>query len=203
MRHATAFSKYVLLGLIVLIVSYPAASQRGRNPVNQPPALDPNVTLPALNVIQNATLSPPYSCGNPGGYGTTALFLSGFNDPELLFNGACGSPDYFDVSLSGDTMSLIADLGANLPLDGVTTHAAFNLQNVAAFADYTRFSSVAQVVQGHTYAVLINQEYERGLFVFTVVKFVPDQEVDLQYEVKDYQVTVGQILRPPGFDWNK
>jgi hypothetical protein len=71
------------------------------------------------------------------------------------------------------------------------------------FADYTQFSMVAQVVEGHTYAVVINSGVVHGLFVFTVVKFVPDQEVDLQFEVKDYQVNLGQSARSPGFDWNQ
>ena len=200
-------TKYALLGFAVLMVSYPARSQRIR-PNPEPCANSSsnlNLNLPVLNVVQNATLSPSYSCRSASdfarGYATTALFLSGSsqdrNAPELLFNGACGSPDYFDVNTAGDEMSLIADLGTTA-LAAVTTQNAFNLPNVAAFGDYTRFSEVAQVVQGHTYAAVINSGDVHGLFVFTVVKFVPDLEVDLQYEVKDYQVNLGTFARSPG-----
>jgi len=205
-------AKYVLLGFAVLMVSYPARSQRTRpNPDPCPnSSSNLNLNLPVLNVVQNATLSPPYSCRSATdfarGYETTALFLSGYskdrNAPELLFNGACGSPDYFDVNTAGDEMSLIADLGST-PLAAVTTQNVFNLPSVAAFGDYTRFSEVAQVVQGHTYAAVINSGSVHGLFVFTVVKFVADLEVDLQFEVKDYQVNLGTFARSPGFDWNQ
>src|SRR5437879_5338919 len=76
--------------------------------------------LPELHKIKTATLSPSYICRSKQdsrrGYEKTALFLSTYADdinaPELLFNGACGSQDYFD----GGDMSLIADLGA-IPLE--------------------------------------------------------------------------------------
>lgn len=192
------FKNYGLLGLAVLLVSGPARSQRPHRPM----------ALPVLNVVVNATLQPSYSCGNntSQGYGTTALFLSEYsrqqNTPELLFNGACGSEDYFDGNTAGDSMSLIADLG-NVSLQDATAQKVFNWQNVHAWADYTPFTWVAKIVQGHTYAAVINQQDRRGLFVFTVTRFVPDQEVDLQYEVKDYQVASGPILRSPGFSWNQ
>lgn len=166
--------------------------------------------LPDLNVIQGATLMPSYSC-NPGvdasqGYGNTALFLSSYgrqqNSPELLFNGACGSEDYFQVSLAGDSMSLIADLGAEVSVESVTAQQAFNLTEVFSWSAYTPFPSVAKIVQGHTYAVVTDTDGLRGLFVFTVDKFVPDLEVDLRFAVKDYQANLS-FTRSPGFDWGK
>jgi hypothetical protein len=192
--------KYLLLGILVLTMAFPGRGQRG-------PGSHVPVKLPALNVLQSATLTPPYSCNqNPAqGYGTTALFLSDYsqqNGPELLFNGACGSVDYFDVNTNGDQMSLIGDLGS-IPLASVTTQQVFNLRKVDTPADYTKFATVANVVEGHTYAVVTNTGPIRGLFVFTVVKFVPDREVDLQFEVKDYQINLGPFERSPGFDWNK
>lgn len=200
MNSRTA-AKYGALGCLVVLASSPVRSQRNFTGHG---AAD----LPVLHIIQNAALSPSYSC-NPAasaGYGTTALFLSEFsrqaNSPELLFNGACGSADYFDVDTNGDEMSLIADLGTT-PLSAVTTQAVFNLQGVNVPADYTRFSRVAAAVQGHTYAAVINSENVRGLFVFTITRLIPNQEVDLQYDVKDYQVNAGPIQRSPGFDWNQ
>jgi hypothetical protein len=136
-------TRYLLLGLLVLMVSNPARSQR---PVRPEPCAAPNpninLNLPTLNVVQTAVLSPSYSCRSAAdfakGYASTAVFLSGYskdeNAPELLFNGACGAADYFDVNTAGDEMSLIGDLG-NTPLTSVTTDSAFNLKNVAAFAE--------------------------------------------------------------------
>jgi hypothetical protein len=181
-----------LVGVILLVIANPGSSQRRPLPCQPWPPQDPNAELPSLNLVQSAILGPSYSCG--GTYTAAALALSTasktYNGPELLFNGACGSPDYFDVNTNGDEMSLIADLG-NTSIASVTFNTAFNLQNVFSFADYNSFLRVAQIVQGHTYAEVINDTYVRGLLVFTVVKFVPDKEVDIQYEVLDYQVSVG------------
>jgi hypothetical protein len=193
-------AKYALFGLMVMMVSGPARSQRG---IHRPPE---NPGLPTLNVMLSATLGPPYSCAPAVSYATSGLFLSQLSKqqgPELLLNGACGSADYFDVNLSGDDMSLIADLGPGVSLASLTTHQVFNLLNVNTPRDYTKFTEVANVIQGDTYAVVINSEYRRGLLVFTVTRFVPDQAADLQYEVKDYQVNTGEILRSQGFDWNQ
>ena len=165
-----------------------------------------SVTFPNLNAIQGAALMPAYSCnpGNPGGYSATALFLSDYgrqhNSPVLLFNGACGSVDYFQVSLAGDSFSLVADLGGNVSIDTLTAQQVFNLTGVGSFAAYTRFPSVAVIVPGHTYAVVTNTNTQRGLLVFTVGKLVPDLEVDLQFAVKDYQVNLS-YTQAPGFDW--
>jgi len=189
-----------VLGLIALVVSNPAKSQKATD----------SLGLPALNVIQEAALMPPYSCnpsgGSSGGYGTTGVFLSDYswqrNSPELLFNGACGSQDYFQVNTSGDSMSLIADLGADVSVETVTAQQVFNLKGVNSWPDYTPFSWVAPIVPGHTYAVVINTGDVRGLFVFTVARFVPDLEVGLRLAVKDYQVNQS-YTRSPGFDWAK
>jgi hypothetical protein len=210
MRGQHVATKYVLLGLFAVLISSPISAQRDpKRPVD--PCIAGTATPqdpPVLNTIQSAILGPSYSCGgNPAqGYGTTALFLSEYsrkeNSPELLFNGACGSPDYFDVNTNGDAMSLIADLGS-APLVAVTSQRTFNLQGVNSFADYTQFALIAPIVQGHTYAVVINHSDVRGLFLFTVVKLVSDQEVDLQFELKDYQINLGPLVRSPGFDWSK
>src|SRR5579872_182040 len=124
MSLSKSVSCFLLLVLLVFSVSQPLHSQRDRKRAAPP-------SMPALNVVQTVTLGPPYSC-DPGLLSkTTALFLSDASregSPELLFNGACGATDYFDVNTSGDDMSLIADLGA-VPLASVTAHAAFNLRN--------------------------------------------------------------------------
>ena len=167
-----------------------------------------NFGLPELHSIKTVTLSPPYSCRSSEqfqkGYESTALFLSGYskqrNIPELLFNGACKSANYFQP---GTTFSLIADLGSEVALNEVSASRAFNLRRVASFADYSKFIQAANVEINHTYAVLLNEDDIRGLFIFKVVEYVPDEKVVLQYAVKSYQVTPARGVRSDGFDWDK
>lgn len=167
---------------------------------------DQSFNLPELHVIKSATLTPAYSCRTSEefqkGYQSTALFLSDYskkrNSPDLLFNGACNSKDNFDVN----DMSLIADLGANLPVEKITAQTAFNLRNVNSPVDYTKFVRTVAVEENHTYAVLLNKSDIRGLFVFTVVNHVPNQRVVLRYAVKEYQL-LDVKASATGFDWGK
>jgi len=167
----------------------------------------PDYGLPELHTIRTATLSPSYSCKpTGGGYQNTALFLSGYsrqrNSPDLLFNGACGSQDYFEASTAGDDMALIADLGKGVELETVSAHLAFNLQNVGSFTAYSAFAQAVPVLRKHTYAVLLNKSEIRGLFLFTVTKHIANQEVDFRFAVKEYQI-LDVKAQSPGFDWTK
>jgi hypothetical protein len=182
----------------VLLVSAPFKSQETNSQFG----------LPELHAIKTVTLSPSYSCRSKeafrGGYSSTALFLSKYSDdrnsPDLLFNGACGSADYFEASTAGDDMSLIADLG-NVPLEEVTTSKAFNFKRIHSFDLYSRFTREAKVEAAHTYAILINKSSVRGLFIVSVAGFVPNQKVDLRYAVKEYQV-LNVKGESEGFDWS-
>jgi hypothetical protein len=172
---------------------------------------NPSFELPALHHIKEIVLSPSYSC-RPSeefgkGYEGTALFLSDFarrqGDPDLLFNGACGSEDYFEAATAGDDMSLIADLGAGVQLDELSASRAFNLRRVHSFPAYSKFARAVKVEAGHTYAVLLNARDKRGLFVFTVTEYVPNKKVGLRYAVESYQVTPGGQILSPGFQWEQ
>jgi hypothetical protein len=166
-----------------------------------------NLGLPELHNIKNVTLSPPYSCRSSEqfqkGYETTALFLSAYskqrNIPDLLFNGACKADNYFQP---GNTFSLIADLG-DVPVGEVSASRALNLKRVHSFAEYSKFIQASKVELNHTYAVLLNEDDIRGLFVFKVVEFVPNERVVLQYAVKSYQVMPTRGFISVGFDWEK
>src|ERR1051325_8422106 len=89
--------------------------------------------LPELHKIQHITLSPSYSCRPKEefrkGFERTALFLSedsrNRKRPELLFNGACKSPDTFGAQVGGDDFDVIADYG-DVPLENLTLHHAFS-----------------------------------------------------------------------------
>lgn len=171
---------------------------------------DQNYDLPELHVIKTATLSPCYSCRSgeefQKGYGNTALFLSSYskqrNNPDLLFNGSRGGEDYFESVNSGDDMALIADLGPDVSVEKITAHSAFNLRNVHSYPAYTKFARVAKAEKNHTYAVLLNKGEIRGLFVFTVVNYTPNERVDLRYAVKDYQILAVKASSS-GFDWER
>jgi hypothetical protein len=186
------------LALIVASVLFVATSSEQKT----------DLGLPELHVIKTGTLSPSYSCRTheefQTGYRKTALFLSKYSEarhaPDLLFDGACGSEDEFQGSTAGDDMSLIADLGT-VPLEEVSASKAFNYRRVHSFDLYSKFGQTAKVVPDHTYAVLINKREWRGLFVVSVTGYVPNQRVDLEYAVKEYQV-LDVRAQAEGFDWS-
>src|SRR5262249_4958859 len=101
-------------------------------------------------------------------------------------------------STAGDDMSLIADLG-DVPLEEVTTSKAFNFKRVHSFDLYSRFVQKVKVQNNHTYALLINKSDVRGLFVFSVVGFVPNEKLELRYAEKETQIQ-NVRNRPEGFD---
>lgn len=170
----------------------------------KPAAAEPELRLQELNTIQKATLSPSFGCQSEEerqkGNQQTALFLSELtrqrNSPDLLFNGACDRPDYFEAAIVGDDLSLIADLGPGVSLEGVAAQPAFDLPGVHAPSEDLKFARFAKVEFNHTYAVLLNKRELRGLFVFTVVGYLPNQRVDVKYVVKEYQVTNLNRPRP-------
>lgn len=169
-----------------------------------------NLSLPTLHAIKEATLSPSYSCRPTAeasrGYENTALFLSDYtrrtNSPDLLFNGACGSTNYFQASTAGDDMALIADLGEGISLEEVSAHRVFNMRGVHLFDAYSKFADSVEVKLNHTYAVLLNKNNIRGLFVFTVVEYMPNKRVVLNYAVKSYQV-MRAAAQSQGFEWEQ
>lgn len=187
--------------IIILIASLPLLAQD----------VAQKYELPELHTIRSVTLSPSYSCRSSDdflkGYEKTALFLSSYsrqrNSPDLLFNGACRSEDYFEASTAGDDMSLIADLGENVALEEVSASRAFNLKKVHSFVEYSKFVDSVKVSANHTYAVLLNESDKRGLFIFKVVNYVPNEKVELKYVVKSYQIAIKTKAISPGFDWEK
>ena len=166
--------------------------------------------LPELHTINSVTLSPSYSCRSQEdfsrGYEKTALFLSDYskrmNAPDLLFNGACKSEDYFEASTAGDDMALIADLGTDISIEQLSAHLAFNKQNVHSFLAYSKFAKAVKVEANHTYVVLLNKSDLRGLFIFTVTSYVPNERVKLKYAVKEYQI-LDVKAQSPGFSWGQ
>ena len=138
--------------------------------------------------------------------GGAALYLSDLarkrNSPDLLFNGACESEDYFEAATAGDSMSLIADLGEGVAIEQTTAARAFNVRNVASFPDYSKFARNVKVLAGHTYAVLLNDRERRGLFVFVVDKHSPNKEVSIRYAVRSYSIFTSGAVHAGDFKWD-
>jgi hypothetical protein len=49
--------------------------------------------------------------------------------------------------------------------------------------------------------VLLNESDKRGLFIFTVDEYVPNEKVVLRYVVKSYQIMPSRQIYSEGFDW--
>jgi hypothetical protein len=155
--------------------------------------------MPALHQIRQAYFSRPYSLGADG-YESSALFLSqqrhARNSPDLLYD--CGVTDRIYATTAGDDFALVADLGA-VPLEAVDAAKAFNYQRVVGFDNV--FRENADVVEGHTYAVLIAKADLRALFVLNVVQHTPGCGMNIRYAVKQYSfLEVEQ--ESDGFDWS-
>lgn len=161
---------------------------------SQAPATD---TLPQIGVKRTIELSPSYSCRTATafarGYQRTALFLSNemkrLNSPDLLFNGACGSENYFQSATHGGNYSLVADVSANAATTWLRSVIRLDPRRDRLALAKMGFGRKAAIVPGRTYVILLDKQGVRGLFVVTVTKHAKDTSVELTYEVLDYQVT--------------
>lgn len=159
------------------------------------------ITLPELNTVLSFHFSKPYSCSMS--YNTSALFLSSASleraSPELLYNGPCDEPSYFQASTAGDDFSLIADVG-ELDIVNATSSRAFSWPNVVG-KDNT-FKNQAAVVVNHLYAVLLTKSEFRALFWVKVsADFKPNRPhggLDITYAVRSYSVTK-EVEASPGY----
>jgi hypothetical protein len=188
--------KLLLVMISVFLMAVPSISQKTHE----------DLDLPELHKIKTITLSPRYSCrsaqDSQKGYASTALFLSrSSRAPDLLFNGACKSPDYLDVNMAGDALSVIADLG-KIRIEDLKAEQVFNVQRVHSPELFSHFTMEVQPEIGHCYAVLINRSDARGMFYFTVTGYIPTERLDLRYVVKDYQL-LHVYAESLGFDWGK
>jgi hypothetical protein len=161
-------------------------------------------TQPQIGVSRTIELTPSYSCRTPEefrkGYQRTALFLSEdmrrLNSPDLLFNGACGSENYFQAATHGANASVIADLSIEPAAAAAGTQRLMQLDAEKDRDTLKKmgFDNDAAVVPGHIYAILLHKHGIRGLMMVTVTRHVQDKGVELTYEVLDYQVTTEKPL---------
>jgi len=163
-----------------------------------------SLVLPELHVIKRVSFKYPYSChSGPLTYEGCTLFLSDYgvsrNMPDLLYNGACGGNDFFDVMMAGQDFGLLSDLG-DVPLENLTASRAFNYDNMVGKAN--EFFNVIEVVQGHTYVALLAKEEIRALFVFRVEQYEKNGPATISYAVKQYGV-IQSVQQSPGFSWNE
>ena len=157
--------------------------------------------LPELHVIKRASFKNPYGCQSSS-YENSALFISDYSTSrgatELLYYGACGGDDNFEIMLAGDNFGFLSDLG-NVPLENLTAARAFNYENMVG--KWNTFTSVAKVVQGHAYAAVLATREIRALFVFRVESFEPSGPASIAYAVEQYGI-VQSVDEAPGFSWN-
>lgn len=181
-RKAFFMKKLILFALIILTVSH----INGQMPDN----------LPQIGVRQTITFSPTYSCRSSEefhqkGYEGTALFLSDamkrLNNPDLVFNGACNSKNYFQIGQGGN-FALIADLGRNTITPHLLSLISIKGRSKSQNLKKLGFKQKVPIVAGHTYAAIVDKKEARGLFVLTVTDFIPDNRVKFSYEVLEYQV---------------
>ena len=162
--------------------------------------------LPELHKINRVTLSPNFGCRSEQdinkGYENTALFLSLYsrrmNSPELLFNGACKSSDWFEAATAGDDLDVMADYG-EWPIEDLTAQQVFSPRRLAGA--YAQFAQSVSVREGHTYGLLINKPEIRGFFFFQVMRHIPNHKVELKYVVQDYQL-LNRSAASSGFAWD-
>jgi hypothetical protein len=152
-------------------------------------------TLPKLYTINSYEFSVPYSCN--GNYSTSALFLSSYglqyNNPDLLYNGACDAAPYVMGATAGNDLSDVTDLGV-IPIEKVS---AYYTQN-----PHWNYTASINVQQGHTYAVMNNKADFRSLFVFSVDSLVPNGPMSITYSVLLYELhSITQ--QSPGFNWEQ
>ena len=149
---------------------------------------------PSLYVLQDYTFSAPYSCN--GSYSASALFLSSYsikqNEPDLLYNGACGSAPYVQAATSGSDLSYISDLGNNVALSSLSADDIISPQNF--------FSTQPLLYQDHTYAVIGAKADLRYMLAFTVKSIVPNGALSIQYAPYLYEIHKVQH-QSPGFNW--
>jgi hypothetical protein len=162
------------------------------------------VILPQLHVIKQIAFKYPYSCQpGPLSYEGCALFLTDYgvtrNSPDLLYNGACGSDNEFDVMLAGSNFGMLTDLG-DVPLQNVTASKAFNYNKTVGQDNL--FTSSIKVVTGHTYAAVLARDDIRALFVFRVESYERSGPAVITYAVKQYGV-IESVQEAPGFSWNE
>lgn len=175
--------RLTLFALLLLMTSY-ARAQTPDNP-------------PQIGLRKTATLSPSYSCRSneefQKGYEGAALFLSDsmkrVNSPDLLFNSACKSKNYFDAATHGGNYSLIADVAADTDSSQLLSLVSIVDKRNSETIKKMGFKRSVPVISGHTYAVLLDKHEIQGLFIFTVTDYVPDSRVELSYEILDYQIT--------------
>jgi hypothetical protein len=194
--HSETSTKNALMMAIAVTLAG-CGSSGGHDPATGTALDGSEGQLPDLHVIQRARFAHPYGCPSGGtpSFEGTALFLSAYarqrNSPDLLYNGACGSPAYLEAATAGDDFALIADLGA-VPLDGMTALMALRHKH--------GFRETAPVIVGHTYVVLISKSDIRALFVLRVEEQVADGPMTISYAVKSYSVQE-TAASSPGFDW--
>lgn len=190
----------ILLSFVFLAACNPTSNDGGENDVDLEA-----LGLPELHEIYTHDFAFPYSCPDEEsdleGYEGAALFLSAYshgkNAPELLYNNACGDSPRFEINFAGDDMGMIADLGP-VELETLTSREWTGSDDSG---DYD-FHVGAEVMEGHSYSVMIARDNLRAQYFFQVDEFEADGEMTIRYAVKLYEV-FDRKAEAEGFDWEE
>lgn len=159
--------------------------------------------LPELHKVQTTTLTALYSCG--GNYEESALFLSAYSKrfvgPDLLANGNCQGHGYFEAQTAGDDIALISDIG-EVPLEMVTANEALNYSRYSGVENPTDFRTNVDIIEGHTYVVLLAKREVRALYLVHVDAYEKGRPLRISYVVKKYQIQETRTASR-GWDWEK
>jgi len=132
------------------------------------------------------------------------MFMTAYNfnlnHPELLYNGACGSQDYFQCDTAGDDFCMISDLG-NVNITEVTAMKAFDWTWTVDGQNIFKYNS-ADIVVGHAYAFLLSRSDLRTLYVVSVENQVQDGECNIYWVALSYSI-ITQSEVAPGFSWDE
>jgi len=151
--------------------------------------------VPPLYQLTNYVFAAPYSCN--GNYSASALFLSqassSLNTPDLLYNGACNSQPYFDVTTAGSDFGFIEIYGTDVTLSQLTASDLQNPKNL--------FSTTAKVSAGHTYGITGSKQGFRYILGVTVNSIQTNGALDITYAVYLYEVD-SIVDQSSGFNWD-
>lgn len=162
----------------------------------------PSSFTPPLNELLSFEMPKSYSCG--GNYTTSAVFLSRrnkvMNDPDGLFNGACGSTPYFEAATAGNDFALLADLTVDAQITDVHTVTMTDIAQASK-----SWATEVDVVQGHVYGVWRFTERTRTFYTFGVTSLDGDR-LAIRLAVKDFVERSEQpdcVAVADGFNWDQ
>lgn len=142
-----------------------------------------SIKLPELNKIKKTILEGSYNCDDSKRFGLDLIESDMVaSNQEVFLNHSCGSTMSFESGLVGGGLDLIAEIGT------VNIEDLNLLQGLAPkweVGQSFNFRLSADVKEGHSYSVIINNWRATGLMLLRVDK-IEGAKVYISYVVKKY-----------------